>query len=249
MELLDHLVYWEKQGRLALEIPARGASPESIWNSGNWGVELILPRHGALLDEQLKSGGKRPNPSSAVLRVSCGPEALLIGGDAPLVSWQGLEPDRLPARVVRVPHHGGRIDEGDPDWTMGDLYHRIGAEVSAFSVGTNNIHGHPQESHLEAARRGGACRVLCTQLTGRCHPEPLEYRQHALELCSGVVYPYRHRIAVGDPSRRRPTEEVPCAGSMMIVLDSSGNVEIEPPAAGWHDDLVDRLRHPHCRPR
>lgn len=223
-----------------------GEGPLLLAQGPDWTVELVLPWFGAVQQAQL-DGGDDPNACSAVLRVSRGGNSVLVGGDAPLGSWERLDAQLRPARLIRSPHHGGEIREGGQEWrTFSDLYDAVGAAQAVFSVGTRNGHDHPRADHAEAARRGGDCRVLCTQLTPRCHDEPTLLRNEALGLAGGVEWPYRHQVVPGHP-KHRPHDEVPCAGSVVAWLGPDGSLDIEPRPRGGHDRLVRRTDHPLCQ--
>lgn len=246
-ELLTQALQWDKEGKLPLAPSHRDIAPRPICQGTDWKVELVLPQYADVLGQRLEEG-EQPNRCSAVLRVSRKDKAVLIGGDAPLVSWAKVEPALLPAAVFRTPHHGGDITEDncDPAWTERRLYQSGAPKEAVVSVGTNNGYEHPRRAQVEAIRHQG-CRLLCTQLTARCHDQPLRHRAQALSRVGAVEYPYRHRVAPGDHKRYRPAEEVPCAGSMVAWFGVDGQVWLEPPVDNWHDDLVMRLDRPMCK--
>jgi beta-lactamase superfamily II metal-dependent hydrolase len=223
-----------------------GDGPLLLAAGQDWRVELVLPWVG-VASQTLVEGGDDPNACSAVLRVSRGSTSILIGGDAPLGSWEGLESDLRRARVIRIPHHGGEIRKGGAVWTrFEDLYGAVGADLSVVSVGTNNPYGHPFEAHAAAAHRAHRCRLLCTQMTPRCHDLPASVRGEALRQAGGVEWPYRHRSAPGHATRR-PPDEVPCAGTVVVWMDAAGLLEVEPAPGAEHDRLLRRVDHPLCR--
>lgn len=249
-ELMAAALEWEKNPphRDFELIPnfrtARG--PVLLARGADWSVKLVLPWMGCVA-ENLVEAGNDPNACSSVLSVERGGTRVLIGGDAPLGSWERLEAGERPARVIRVPHHGGEIREGGEVWKrFTDLYDSVAADTSVVSVGTNNQH-HPVREHISAARRGNACRLLCTQLTPRCHPDPTEVRDEALAGAGLVEWPYRHRAVPGDRNWR-PHGEVPCAGSVVAWIDAAGNLEVEPAPKGEHDRLLLRVAHALCQP-
>lgn len=236
-ELLEQLMRWAADGYFEICAPMRDDDqPKCICEGEGWCIELILPRYQDMLRLRL-SDGEKPNDCSAVLRLVCGDQAILMGADAPMYSWEKLEARLLPAAAFRVPHHGGNLGVGRK-WELSDLYENVGADLCVYSVGTRNSYGHPFPGHVKISRRDGKCRILCTQLTGRCHENPHLHREKAIENVSGVVYPYRHHMA---------KLETPCAGSVMVVLGSSGCIEIEPSSADWHDDFVALMNTPLCR--
>jgi hypothetical protein len=174
--------------------------------------------------------------------VTYGGTAVLIGGDAPLSSWARLDDGLVQARVIRAPHHGGEIrDEDAARGDLSDLYDRVGADLAVFSVGTTNGYGHPFEAHVDAAQRGGACRILCTQLTPRCHQRPEERREQGLARTGEVAYAYRHHVNSADRSL-----EAPCAGSIAVAIDSTGEIIVVPARYGWHDAFIVGLDDPMC---
>jgi hypothetical protein len=249
LTLLEHAIRWDRTPPCAgfvLEAPARNRKvPLRLAEGPGWTADLVLPFHGDYLDA-VGIGGVNPNRCSAVLRICRASVSVLIGGDAPLVAWERLEPELLPARAVRVPHHGGNLGAGARFSGQDELYQAIAARHALVSVGTNNAYGHPEPAHIAAVRRSGACRVRCTQLTPRCHPTPGDLREEAIRVASGVEWPYRHQVPLGDPRHRRPVDETPCAGSMVMWLDANGALELEPRPRGAHDRLIGKIPTPLC---
>ena len=49
---------------------------------------------------------------------------MLIGADAPLLSWSELPSAELRAEAFRIPHHGGALDDGGTPagWSVRRLY-------------------------------------------------------------------------------------------------------------------------------
>ncbi|MBX3270380.1 MAG: hypothetical protein KF729_08980 [Sandaracinaceae bacterium] len=235
--LLNAVLGWESAKRLAVGAPHRDGQPKTVWQSGDARVDIVLPYYASQVRARLE-GGEEPNPSSVVLRLVRGNTAILVGGDAPLGSWERLEPELLPARLIRAPHHGGRIDEGRVTWTEDTLYERVGAATVVVSVGTHNGHEHPTDDHLRAIRVDRR-RLLCTQLTPRCHADPAALRPGLRTRLAGGVLPYRHL----HPSR----QEVPCAGSVVAWLEPGDALEVEPAPGGPHDAFVAAVDHPRCR--
>ena len=229
-----------------------------------WRVSLIAPSYAEALAGARRGGWSKANRYSAILRIEAGENAMLVGGDAPLLSWSKLPPAERSAKVFRIPHHGGAIDDGGipPNWDVVRLYHEVGAETCLISVGTNNVYGHPDRKWI-GPLTGGACRLLCTQLTARCHAridtttldgttvrdidEISEIRKRVITShCQWTEPPYRHLT-----DRRRAVRsgqmEVPCAGTVVVTLYLDGHMNVLPPAGGGHDRLVDDWEHPLCR--
>ncbi len=246
-ELIDAVLGWESDRRFALHAPQREDVPRVIHRGGSWEASLILPRYSALLRTEM-DGEDEPNRCSVALRVTCGSRAVIIGGDVPLVSWESLEPGLIEACAVRAPHHGGGIRESSPTWSEGSFYEATKADVVIVSAGSNNDYGHPTDEHVNGIGVPGR-RLVCTQLTPRCHDDLAGVRAEMLRTASRVTYaPYRHRYG-GGSRVRRPQDEVPCAGSISVELFEDGRVNYEPPRPGWHDQLIDRVRlvRPRCR--
>jgi len=221
--------------------------PLTIREGRDWKVELILP-YNSTRSKVLRESGPHANMVSAVLRVERGETAVLIGGDAPLGSWEQLgarDSLLLPAAAIRTPHHGGDAKEGGQVWkAYSELYDRVNAELGVVSVGTSNSYDHPHVDHLGAVRRGGECRLLCTQLTPRCHGSPIELREAMRNQATMVEPPYRQWDATG---KSRRSKEVPCAGSIVAWIDASGRLHHEPSIDSEHTKLLRRVDNPRCR--
>lgn len=230
-----------------------------------WSVTLIAPSHGQQLQRERDGGWEDPNRLSSILRVRVGSKTMLVGADAPLLSWSELPEGERRAEVFRIPHHGGALNDGGtpPGWSVRRLYQEVGADTALISVGTNNRHGHPSKQWIEPIT-GGTCRLLCTQVTARCHA-PLEIvggdgrttrnpaeieAQRARVITSHNQWTepqYRHLT----DQRRQPIKghpEVPCAGTVVVKLYLDGRVEILPAPGGAHERIVDDWRAPLCRP-
>jgi hypothetical protein len=248
--LVEQAITWGRvpphHGFMLEDPRAQDGAPKVLASGTDWRVEIVLPTWDMRLVPPL-TGERDPNRVSAVLRVERAGTAVLIGGDAPFSAWQRLERAFVPAAALRTSHHGGVVVDSDVESEWNDLseyYATMGAHTAVISVGTNNRYGHPVARHLSALRPD-RCRIVCTQMTPRCHPNPSAVRDHALARSGGVAWPYRHRAERGYP-RDRPKLEVPCAGSVVAWLDSSGQLEIEP-GAGDHGFVVDRAPSPKCR--
>lgn len=247
--LLDRALAWDQHPPCAgfsLERPDRTRAPQVVAAGPDWTVDIVLPFYGDRL-EALSVDGEDPNGCSAVVQVTMGGRRVIVSGDATLDSWERLRPALGVAAVVRVPHHGGELGSG-PNWRgSAELYRALDPEHAVISVGTNNAYGHPASSQIDAMRAPGRCRVRCTQLTPRCHPRPAELRGDALAIAGAVEWPYRHRAKPGDPKRSALTNETPCAGSMVVWLDATGAVSVEPRPRGDHDQFLVKVQRPLCQ--
>lgn len=232
--------------------------PVAAANDGWWSVHVVAPRYSdlTLVPALTDDWEHDANRHSAVLRVRVGDRCVLIGGDAPLATWARLPESERSAKVFRIPHHGGRLvgsDDDIPDgWSVERLYEVVGADVAVVSVGTcNDLRwGHPRPEWVYPIS-GGSCRMMCTQVTPRCQPDvrdPARAQSHRAGVIrrGTLVEPpwkhYRDAIAV----RRRPSDEVPCAGTVVVRMTAEG-VEVLPEVIA-HEASVLRWDHPLCLP-
>ena len=135
-----------------------------------WRIALLAPDQATIVARERTGSWEEPNRYCSILRVEAGGNALLIGGDAPLATWSTLPAAEMPAVAFRIPHHGGALDDGGvpSGWDAARLYGTVGAKTAVVPVGTRNGHGHPDPQWLRPVS-GSACRLLCTQVTLRCH--------------------------------------------------------------------------------
>lgn len=266
--LLDHAaVHGQDEGarRRRWEHHLNYRDSRAIIGGPGWSIRLLAPAVAQHVEHERKGTWEDANRYSSILRIEAGGNALLVGGDAPLLSWSQLPPEELPASVFRNPHHGGALDDGGvpPGWDEARLYREVGAKTVLISVGTNNAYGHPRKESISPVT-GGACRLLCTQVTGRCH-EPLETMQADGRLARDAeqiakqrgqvvrhhhqwpLPPYRH---LTDDLREVQTDqlEVPCAGTVIVTLHLDGRLDILPASGGRYEEVIDRWKHPLCRP-
>jgi len=239
-ELLELAQRWDKEENIPLQIPHRGGTPHFVAQDEKlgWAVKLVLPRFGQIVGMQAH-GTDEPNRFSVALRLEYANRAILIGGDVPLSSWERLEQPLLQSDVFRIPHHGGNLEAVSRDWSIEKLYSSANPSTAVASVGTHNQYGHPTDTHVGGLRRGAPnARLLCTQLTRRCHEAPLRVEKEALANAAGVFFPYRQLNSSGRPSVRR---EVPCAGSILVTVSPNGQFQVLPKANGWHQEFIQNL--------
>lgn len=240
--LIGYLLEGESKGWFRLGDSRREDTQKVVSSGEQWQISIALPHYAQTVQMQIQ-GGLQPNPSSAVLSVEVGNNRAIIGGDAPIHSFERLASDLLRATFIRVPHHGGDLcSTTDTNWSHDDLYTRVGASLAVVSVGTNNQYRHPNPLHVHAPRRGGA-RLLCTQLTDRCHRSPLEKHDETLLHACAVTSPYRHRLLA---KRKRNPTEVPCAGTILVELPVQGEITVLPEEKSEHTDFVSALHSPLC---
>jgi beta-lactamase superfamily II metal-dependent hydrolase len=266
--LLDYAVEQSRDSgarkrRWELHVNMRDHRP--IAEGPGWALRLLAPFYADVLESARAGRWAESNRYSSILRIEAGGNAMHVGGDAPLLSWSALPVGDLPAQVFRIPHHGGALDDGGvpSGWDVARLYREIGADTALISVGTNNTYGQPDKRWIGPVA-GGACRLLCTQLTARCHSrldivqadgsvvrdaeEVAELRERVITSHQQWTEPqYRH---LTDQRRmvRSGRLEVPCAGTVMVTLHLDGQIDVRPQPSGGHDRVVDDWEHPLCRP-
>lgn len=191
-----------------------------VSSGDDWSIEIVAPRHRQNTERERTGKWDDPNVLSVVLRVRMGSNTVLIGGDAPLVTWAEIE-DRS-ARVFRIPHHGGALSDGGipKDWSEVRLYDEVRPEVAVVSVGTTNQPKHPSPKWIAPACN--RCRVMCTQVTPRCQEDIVEYaseyRSEVLKKASLVEADWWHLADLYGPGGKR--QGVPCAGTVVVTLYS-----------------------------
>lgn len=206
--------------------------PRIIADGPDWRIQIVWPsyeRHfRSYSNEQRES-----NTLSSIVQVHCYGRVVTIGADAPLLAWNSIVPATLlKSTVLRAPHHGGNILATPNRWgTMKGFYDEVEPTTAVFSVGTNNGDAHPLMQHIDAARRMGECRPMCTQLTKQCHDNPHILKSVAMKHINDarIALPYRHD---------EKTTEVPCAGTVMVRISPGGQVETYPKSDGWHNEFT-----------
>jgi competence protein ComEC len=240
-ELLDYVVEGAEKKRWILRPSAVGDT--SIAKGNDWSIDVLAPTQAVVIANHRSAAGLGPNRLSMVLRVRMGDSAVLIGGDAPLATWAEIPQESLSAKVFRIPHHGGRLDGGSQAsanvMTNQDLYRAIKPDAAILSLGTNNRWGHPNEDSI-APVMGGACRLLCTQVTPHCEPHIGKNTRRLLESALRsehfVEVPWRHLT-----DKNRPVispKEVPCVGAILVRMYASGAFHVLPEADGTHDRFI-----------
>lgn len=246
--LIDCAKQGQRDEQWELLITQRDRRP--IAAGDGWAVDLLAPQAALYIDRARTGEWEDPNRMSAILRVSTSKHQVLIGADAPLATWAGLPATELPSQVFRIPHHGGALDDGGipTGWDVDRLYETVGASVAVVSVGTRNSDDHPNPRWI-APIAGGACRLMCTQVTPRCHPKLREDAEVHRKTVLGrkyLVEPYwRHADDRLKEERREP--EVPCAGIVLVKLEVDGDVTVLPTSQG-HARTVSLWKRPLCRP-
>ncbi len=212
-----------------------------ILEGPGWSIRLVAPKYRTVIDRERSGHWEDVNRCSSVLRIEMGGSAVLVGGDAPLLTWAEMSASDRLAGVFRVPHHGGALDDGGiPDgWSAARLYQAVNPDSTAVSVGTNNRHGHPSVDWLRPAIDGSTCRLMCTQVTPRCADAladaPADWRKLTVpeshETWKSTHHaepPWRHLTKKTGVRRVGKFGEVPCAGTVVVTLRQDGGVRVAP---------------------
>ena len=199
--------------------------------------------------ESLKSQKQQDqNQGSGVLMLCCGDRRILFPADAGKKAFKAIH-KRLgndqPMRfdVIAAPHHSGKLCNGSDDFTgykdcFDWLYTEIiKADHVVVSVGTGskkkgNKHDHPRPAHLKAAVKNQA-RIICTQITNQCHPDPYSLGPSVLDNCS----PHSSCcLESGDKG-------IGCAGTVQVNVspDTAKVLRIDE-----HQKAIDEKLDPNC---
>jgi competence protein ComEC len=209
-------------------------------------LDILYPSFKANLAAQ---EGRKPNATSAILRLRCGERSLVFPGDATFEAWKDihelLRRKALACDILAVPHHGGVIWRGrrqeqiqdELDWLYREA---IRCQYAIISVGTGNDDGHPRRESVRAIRDSATGKtpvVLCTQLTPQCCADPKSLRP-------GVIGPRMPSLSLLNAARGTA-----CAGT---ILAEFGPDKVTVQRVRRHQESVDNLAasggHPLCRP-
>ena len=191
-------------------------TPETIWRDHELGMRLELLYPDFYSNYQaLRS--KDPNRTCAIACFHYGHEKILYPGDSPIDAWKELQTarggERVKLAVMAVPHHGGllgrKMTQADAKWLFQDV---LDCEVAVISVGTRNPHRHPRREIVQALRDAGV-RVMCTEVTRRCHG-------------GGLLSDLGHSVmdarpeSIGEWIHR--SGRVACAGTVVALFGAEG---------------------------
>ena len=191
-------------------------------------VELLFPNIFENIQGQATGDS---NVTSAVVLLRCGDRRILFPGDAKLDAWKAIRQKRdgpIQCDVIAVPHHGGQIVRSvrkgedyadfsaairpDLEWLYSDC---IRSQYAVISVGTSNDYKdkHPTPAHVEALRTARS-KILCTQITDRCHEDVEQLRPGVLSprALPGESNPATIRTAHG------ASRDVACAGTILVQI-------------------------------
>lgn len=145
---------------------------------------------------------RNPNLASGIVLIRSGGRSMVVGGDAPLASWQAAQAQLPRGAVVRWPHHGGSISNASgAQQRLSDqqqLLNLLQPSDVLVSVGGSNGYDHPQDEFFQAAQLHGVAPV-CTQATPKC---------------------------------TNGTGGIPCAGSITIRLGRGRDQQVNPKRTG-----------------
>jgi competence protein ComEC len=127
-------------------IPLINLKRGDVLTFGEVRIEVLSPES----DEN--PNAKWENNQSIVLRVIFGATSFLLTGDLEKEGEKELlqMPERLPANVVKVAHHGSRTS------STKDFIEATKAKLAIISVGKNSPFGHPHEEVVERWNNSGA---------------------------------------------------------------------------------------------
>ncbi len=200
-------------------LEADGDAPRILFSENNITLKVIYPD----LTANLGAEGyrpKRPNRTSAILWLGCGERKIVFSSDAPIESWElllerVLADKPLACDVMTIPHHGGKISDGDESTCQQKLYSKIIRPVyGVVSVGSNNTWGHPLAECITALKQAGV-KVLCTQMTPQCC-EDIE----KIRLLRRIVSRPARSTRKENRSSTGKSRHVACFGSIVAEVSS-----------------------------
>jgi len=214
-------------------------APASSVEGCDWPWEATLPVELEVLYPQQNDLGRAlldedANLASCIVRMSHRDVRFILGADLPSKGWLQLR-DRgvdLSAEVLRFPHHGGSLFG---EMQLEELLQLVTPTVVVFSVGTPNPHGHPTAEVMATVRSIGA-RIVCTQVTPRCHDQIAADRE-------GIIATFPPTMKIGRSSSF--ASQCPCAGSIRVEIDDEGWRVL--PEAKVHSSVIGKFATPLCR--
>lgn len=188
-------------------------SPQIVWKDET--IQSALRVFAPIPFQNLQAEAEgNSNATSAVLILDVGERRIIFGADADLVEWRDIYSNFGPIScdILGVPHHGRRMHENQADleWLYGEA---IDADIAVVSVGTTNTYRHPREDVIHCLTEFGA-RVMCTQITSRCHDD-LESVRSAMSFAKKYVGASSSTRKVTATGRSR---SVPCAGTIRVDI-------------------------------
>ena len=178
-------------------------------NEIHW--KLLSPNVDELLDA-LADGD--PNLASGIVFIGAGEIDVIVGGDAPLATWERAAGEIPEGATVRWPHHGGRISSSNHLQAQERLFDILNPKQVIVSVGSSNTHDHPFRAFFDARGSHGA-KLMCTEATKKC-------------VADGVGRPCAGTIRLGIHSNGSRLEAD--APDFLARISSFGNAQCMPDA-------------------
>ncbi len=215
-------------------------TPQEIWadDAKSFKLRTYSP---AAIENLTAQEAETPNPTSAVLFLDVRGQRIIFAADSEVAQWREIHRKcgrRMKCEVLSVPHHAGRShnNSDDLEWLFD---HALDVGVAVISVGTTNTHGHPRQDVVTAMTNRGT-KVLCTQITRRCHSD-LE------SLRPGVLHPQTflgRSSPVRDVTSGGNSRNVACAGTVRVEATDVGLIVDR---LNDHQRAVDQLaQNPQC---
>lgn len=104
---------------------------------------------------------KDKNLDSLILRFEIEAMSVLLGGDAKGVVWPQIENKKLRSKVLRFPHHGGRLSTSKESWSSDKLISEVDPEYIVLSLRNKSPH-HPSQEFLAAMKNHTTRKFLFT---------------------------------------------------------------------------------------
>jgi competence protein ComEC len=200
--------------------------------AGAMTYRILAPTHAWALASATRGN---PNRGCVVSVLEAHESRWLLASDATGDVWDRLlerQPENLPASVLQLPHHGGRLASQDDVAVVDRLVRAVAPRDVVVSVGLTNSHGHPRVEHLEVAAR--QANLMCTQINAACQGRRGVPTAQARALPAASYAAGGHR-GVG----------CSCAGTIEYAA-GPGRLTVSP-TSGEHATVVDALETPHCR--
>jgi hypothetical protein len=172
------------------------------------------------------------NQCSIVLRIDHAGYRILLGGDAGGEGWRRLSQrgEDAKADVLKLSHHGAWHESG---LSVEDVIALVQPHHVLISVGSGNTHGHPDPRTIAPLiGQGMRVRIICTEVTRRCHIDPASITQNVLATAS-----------LAGP---RSTSGCPCGGTVVLRVGTNGLQVL--PEQPDHARVIALLSSPLCDP-
>ena len=196
--------------------------PQLFWDEPSMQAELSVwsPTAAENLFAQV---AKSPNPTSAVLILSCAGHRIVFAADSETSQWREVHQKygKINCDALSVPHHGGDFFEtqNDLNWFFNDA---VSSKIAVVSVGTSNTYKHPRADVIKTAIQSGTT-VACTQFTRRCNCNQKNYDLESIR--PGVLHPQMLPRMSNDKKELTDSgnsRNVACAGTVQLEISNGG---------------------------